>query len=63
MFGGAEASLAEALEGRRESVTVATKIWARCVEESREQLRRQLSWYGRVEIEQIHNLVVERRAA
>ena len=29
MYGGAEASLAAALEGRRDAAIVATKIWAR----------------------------------
>jgi diketogulonate reductase-like aldo/keto reductase len=57
MYGGVEAALAAALDGRRERADVATKIWASSVEEGREQLRRQLAWYGRVEIEQIHNLV------
>jgi aryl-alcohol dehydrogenase-like predicted oxidoreductase len=36
---------------------VATKIWARSVDEGREQYARQLEWFGRVGIEQIHNLV------
>jgi len=54
MYHGAEASLGAALNGRG---TVATKIWARSVEEGREQYRRQQEWFGRVEIEQIHNLV------
>jgi diketogulonate reductase-like aldo/keto reductase len=57
MYGGAEASLAAALAGRRESATIATKIWARTVAEGREQFRRQLNWFERVEIEQIHNLL------
>lgn len=57
MYGGAEASLGAALEGRREETTVATKIWSGDVDEGREQYRRQVEWYGRVEIEQIHNLV------
>jgi diketogulonate reductase-like aldo/keto reductase len=57
MYGGAEASLAAALEGRREQVDVATKIWASSVEEGRQQFRQQIEWYGHVEIEQIHNLV------
>jgi diketogulonate reductase-like aldo/keto reductase len=57
MYGGAEASLAAALDRRRERVDVATKIWTPSVEEGREQLRQQFAWYGRVEIEQIHNLV------
>jgi diketogulonate reductase-like aldo/keto reductase len=54
MYRGAEASLGSALQGRG---TVATKIWAQYVEEGREQYRRQREWFGRVEIEQIHNLV------
>jgi diketogulonate reductase-like aldo/keto reductase len=60
MYGGAEASLAAALAGRREEAVVATKIWARTVAEGREQLRRQLDWFGRVDVEQIHNLVAWR---
>jgi diketogulonate reductase-like aldo/keto reductase len=54
MYRGAEASLGSALSDRG---TVATKIWAQSVEEGREQYRRQREWFGRVEIEQIHNLV------
>ena len=57
MYGGAEAAVGSALDGRREGALVATKIWASSVDEGREQLRRQLEWFGRVEIEQIHNLV------
>jgi diketogulonate reductase-like aldo/keto reductase len=57
MYRGAEASLAAALGGRREAAAVATKIWTGSVEEGREQYRRQWEWFGRVEIEQIHNLV------
>ena len=57
MYGGAEGALAAALEGRRDGTAVATKIWAESVEEGRGQFARQLEWYGRVEIEQVHNLV------
>jgi diketogulonate reductase-like aldo/keto reductase len=57
MYGDAEASLGAALAGRRETAAVATKIWTDSVEEGREQYRRQCEWFGRVEIEQIHNLV------
>jgi diketogulonate reductase-like aldo/keto reductase len=61
MYGGAEASLSEALAGRRDEAVVATKIWSHSVEEGREQFRRQLEWYGgRVDIEQIHNLAAWR---
>jgi diketogulonate reductase-like aldo/keto reductase len=57
MYSGAEASLATALAGRRDRAAVATKIWTGSVEEGRAQYRRQRQWFGRVEIEQIHNLV------
>ena len=57
MYHGAEASLGAALRGRRDGTVVATKIWAETVEEGREQYRRQVEWLGRVEIEQVHNLV------
>ena len=57
MYRGAERALALALEGRREQATVATKIWTPSVAEGRSQYDRQLEWYGRVEIEQVHNLV------
>jgi diketogulonate reductase-like aldo/keto reductase len=60
MYRGAEASLAAALDGRRDGTAVATKIWAGSVEEGREQFRRQLEWYGRIEVEQVHNLVAWR---
>jgi aryl-alcohol dehydrogenase-like predicted oxidoreductase len=57
MYRGAEQSLGQALDGRREGVTVATKIWTASVEEGRDQYARQVEWFGRVEIEQVHNLV------
>jgi diketogulonate reductase-like aldo/keto reductase len=57
MYGNAERSLAAALEGRREQATVATKIWAPTVGQAREQFGRQLEWFGRVDGEQVHNLV------
>lgn len=56
MYGGAEASLGAALENQRDRAALATKIWARSADEGRAQYRRQVGWYGRVEIEQIHNL-------
>jgi diketogulonate reductase-like aldo/keto reductase len=57
MYGGAERSLGSALAQRRADVTVATKIWAGSVAEGREQYARQVEWLGRVDVEQIHNLV------
>jgi diketogulonate reductase-like aldo/keto reductase len=56
MYGGAEASLGAALVDRRAEATVATKIWSGNVAEGRKQYHRQVEWFGRVEIEQIHNL-------
>jgi diketogulonate reductase-like aldo/keto reductase len=56
MYGGAEQSLSVALGRRRDEAAIATKIWSRSVDEGREQYRRQREWFGRVEIEQIHNL-------
>jgi len=57
MYRGAEASLGAALGGARPQARIATKIWASSTDEGREQFRRQVEWFGRVEIEQIHNLV------
>ena len=57
MYGRAERSLAAAFEGRREEAVVATKIWAPTVEQGMHQFAEQLDLFGRVEIEQVHNLV------
>ena len=54
---GSEEALSAALDARRDEATIATKIWAETVEKGREQFARQLEWYERVEVEQIHNLV------
>ncbi|TML02484.1 MAG: aldo/keto reductase [Actinobacteria bacterium] len=56
MYSRAESSLGAVLGGRREQVMIATKIWAGSVEEGREQYGRQLGWFGRIDVEQIHNL-------
>jgi aryl-alcohol dehydrogenase-like predicted oxidoreductase len=60
MYGGAEASLSSALSGRREDAIVATKIWSGSVEAGRDHFRRQIEWFGRIEVEQVHNLVAWR---
>ncbi len=60
MYRGAERSIASALGARRAEATIATKIWASSLAAGRTQFRDQLAWYGRVEIEQIHNLVLWR---
>ena len=54
---GSEEALGLALEGHRDVATVATKIWAGSAEEGRRQFADQLRRFGRVEVEQVHNLV------
>jgi diketogulonate reductase-like aldo/keto reductase len=54
---GSEEALGLALEQYRSESIVATKIWADSLEEGRSQFDDQLRWFGRVEIEQVHNLV------
>jgi diketogulonate reductase-like aldo/keto reductase len=58
MYGAAERTLAAALDGRRKEAIVATKIWTPDPDKARLQYGNQLDWFrGRVEIEQVHNLV------
>jgi diketogulonate reductase-like aldo/keto reductase len=57
MYGHAERSLGAALQGRREDAIVATKIWAPTGDQGRAQLSEQHEWFGRVDVEQVHNLV------
>ncbi len=62
MYGRAEHVLGSALGERRDEAFVATKIWAGSPEEGREQLRQQLDHFaGRVDLEQVHNLVAWER--
>nr|WP_281371746.1 aldo/keto reductase [Petropleomorpha daqingensis] len=61
MYGDAEPLLAEALDGRREQVFLADKVWTPSPEEGSAQLARMVDWYGgRVDLVQIHNLVAWR---
>ena len=57
MYGGAERSLGRALADRRDEAVVATKIWSRAVEDGQRHFEQQLEWFGRVDVEQVHNLV------
>lgn len=54
---GSEAALGSAIGSRRAESVVATKIWAGTVGEGRVQFEDQLGWFGKVEVEQVHNLV------
>jgi aryl-alcohol dehydrogenase-like predicted oxidoreductase len=57
MYGDAQSSLGAALAARRDGTTVATKIWTPSLDEGRAQYEEQRRFFGRVEIEQVHNLV------
>ena len=58
MYGRAESIVGEALSGRRDEAIVATKVWARSAAEGRAQLRAQLGSYGgRIDVQQVHNLL------
>jgi aryl-alcohol dehydrogenase-like predicted oxidoreductase len=58
MYGAAERLLAGALDGDRDQVLIADKVWTPSPEEGEAQLARAVEWYGgRVDLMQIHNLV------
>jgi aryl-alcohol dehydrogenase-like predicted oxidoreductase len=58
MYGSAERVLGRAMEGRRDRALIATKVWARSIEEGRRQIESALGFFGgRVELYQVHNLV------
>ena len=58
MYGRSERTLARAIASRRDETVLATKIWTQSMDEGRAQFDAQLRFYGgRVDIEQVHNLV------
>jgi aryl-alcohol dehydrogenase-like predicted oxidoreductase len=58
MYGRAQRVLGRALDQFRDEAFVATKIWTSSVDEGRAQFDAQRQFFGgRVELEQIHNLV------
>ncbi len=62
MYGRAEGVLSSALGSLavRDEATIASKIWTRSVDDGRRQFERQIALFGRVDLEQIHNLVAWR---
>ena len=61
MYGEAERLLGALLEGKRDQVVVADKVWTPSPQEGAAQLNRAVDWYGgRVDLMQIHNLVAWR---
>ena len=58
MYGRAEGVLSRALGGHRAEALIATKIWTGSHAEARRQFQDQLEFFGgRVDLEQVHNLV------
>ncbi|MDQ3857069.1 MAG: aldo/keto reductase [Actinomycetota bacterium] len=61
MYGRAEAVLGRALGARRPEAFVATKIWTSSAAVARRQLTDQLGFFGgRIDLEQIHNVLAWR---
>jgi diketogulonate reductase-like aldo/keto reductase len=65
MYGEAERTLGQALEGRRDRAVVATKVWSADEQEAARQVAAALRYFdGYVDVYQVHNLLaVEARLA
>jgi aryl-alcohol dehydrogenase-like predicted oxidoreductase len=58
MYGRAEAVLGRALQSHRDDALLATKIWTSSTADGRRQFEAQVGFFGgRVDLEQVHNLV------
>lgn len=57
MYGRAESTLARALEGIRDRVIVATKIWTGGADEGERQAQHAVELFGHVDVYQVHNLL------
>jgi diketogulonate reductase-like aldo/keto reductase len=57
MYGHAERVVAGAIEGRRDDIVLATKVWARTRAVGEEQIRAALEWFDRVDLYHFHNLL------
>jgi aryl-alcohol dehydrogenase-like predicted oxidoreductase len=58
MYGESERVVGEAVEGRRDSVQIATKVWTSDDDQAGRQIERSLRYFGgHVELYQVHNLV------
>ena len=58
MYGEAERVLGAALGTERNRALIATKIWTRSPDESRQQVKSSLAFFGgRIDVYQVHNLV------
>lgn len=57
MYGRAEEALSRAVDGDRERVLIATKVWTADEKQGREQTQHAVRLFGHVDVYQVHNLV------
>lgn len=58
MYGESERVVALSLAGRRDRALVATKVWARTRAIGEQQIERALDWFERVDLYQVHNMLL-----